>query len=359
MGVVGDETERMRTGGELTIRAGTPADLEGILALLKASLGEGQIPRDRTYWEWKHHRNPFGESPTLLALADGQIVGLRAFMRWEWSANGERIRAVRAVDTATHPDWQGKGIFSRLTRALIESVRDEGVHLIFNTPNEKSRPGYLKLGWQQVGRTDLMLRMRRPLRIAAAVAPRTRNRADPAGSQHAETTTLPRAREVLESDSSLNGFLERTTAGDRDRRLHVVTNPEYLRWRYSDVPGFQYHAVADVEGESGAAMIFRFKRQGSLRELRLCDFIVGPGARSRALARGILSRVQQSGEADYLSVMSARGAAEYGLLLRSGFLPAPRFGPILTTLPLNSLPGGVDPLRRANWRPSIGDLELF
>jgi hypothetical protein len=30
-------------------------------------------------------------------------------MRWEFVRGGEVLRAVRAVDTATDPDYQGKG----------------------------------------------------------------------------------------------------------------------------------------------------------------------------------------------------------------------------------------------------------
>ncbi len=156
----------------LQVRAGASADTDRILELVRLSLGEGVIPRAREYWEWKHHANPFGHSPVLLAEADGELVGLRVFMRWEWSAGSQRLRAVRAVDTATHPAWQGQGIFSRLTRALVQQMTDEGVHFIFNTPNEKSRPGYLKMGWRALGRTDLWIRPLHPLHLLRTLAKR-------------------------------------------------------------------------------------------------------------------------------------------------------------------------------------------
>jgi GNAT superfamily N-acetyltransferase len=185
---------------ELEIRAGTAADTDRILELVRLSLGEGTIPREREYWEWKHHRNPFGESPVLLAEAGGELVGLRVFMRWEWDAGGERLRAVRAVDTATHPAWQGKGIFSRLTKRLLEEMRREGTHFVFNTPNEKSRPGYLKMGWGAVGRVNLWIRPLRPLRVARAMlaapsgrAPRGRRSPRPPASSgaSASSATIP------------------------------------------------------------------------------------------------------------------------------------------------------------------------
>jgi hypothetical protein len=47
------------------------------------------------------------------------------------------------------------------------------------------------------------------------------------------------------------------------------------------------------------------------------------------------------------------------VLVRNGFLPAPRLGPVLTVRPLAPAQAGPDPLRPAAWQLSIGDLELF
>ncbi len=66
------------------------------------------------------------------------------------SAGRHAVRAVRAVDTATHPDHQGRGIFSTLTPTRSRRCGSRA-DLVFNTPNEKSLPGYLKMGWQIVG----------------------------------------------------------------------------------------------------------------------------------------------------------------------------------------------------------------
>src|SRR5437588_8597230 len=130
-----------------------------VLALLAASLGGGPAGRrPAEFFRWKHFRNPFGRSLMLVAEADGHIVGLRAFMRWTFVAGDSVVRAARAVDTATHPAHQGRGIFSHLTLRAIDVLRADGTQLIFNTPNEKSLPGYLKMGWSAVGVVPVRLR---------------------------------------------------------------------------------------------------------------------------------------------------------------------------------------------------------
>ena len=153
----------------MTIRAAEDSDIPSIVALLKLSLGESLMPKSEVFWRWKHIENPFGKSPVLLAFDEDKLIGVRAFMRWEWSASGKIIKAVRAVDTATHPDFHGMGIFSKLTAHLVDQCRDSGVDVIFNTPNKKSLPGYLKMGWYRVGRLPVQLnltgRLSRPKQI--------------------------------------------------------------------------------------------------------------------------------------------------------------------------------------------------
>jgi GNAT superfamily N-acetyltransferase len=343
-------------GAELSVREATAGDTDRILGLVRTSLGEGPVPRDPGFWGWKHHRNPFGESPMLLAEADGVLVGLRAFMRWEWESYGRPVPAVRAVDTATHPDWQGRGIFRTLTMSLVGRMREDGVRFVFNTPNARSRPGYLKMGWGAVGRVDLRVRPLRPFRAAAVLARRGRaaalaENAEPAWSG-------PPAAELLAPGGEVAGWLDARPT-DRDARLGVRRDARYLRWRYAEVPGFRYGVVAEIDGAEGALVAFRDKRQGALRELRVCDIVLGPGGRSRRAARALLGRIARESGADYVSAMTARGTAERRVVSRAGFLPAPRLGPILTVLPLNPVAGGVDPLGRSGWRASLGDLELF
>ena len=80
-------------------------------------------------------------------------------MRWRLTTpGGGELSCVRAVDTAVHPDFQRRGLFRSLNEAAIEIARDDGVDLVFNTPNAQSRPGYLKQGWRDVGPIGVMIR---------------------------------------------------------------------------------------------------------------------------------------------------------------------------------------------------------
>lgn len=337
---------------DLTVRPTGPEDTGRILELLRLSLGEGQIPRSREYWTWKHEANPFGASPGLVAEVDGEIVGLRVFMRWGWRAGEREVGAVRAVDTATHPEWRGRRIFTRLTLELVERLEANGsAAFVFNTPNDRSRPGYLKMGWSQVGRVSLWVRPRRPWRILRSLlakggAPRV-ERDEPGKAFPSVGRFLDRL--------GVDSFLVDSGAGDR--RLSTRRSSDYLRWRYAEIPGFDYRAIWSKE-DGGAAVIFRVRRRGDLLELRLCETLVRPGSSAQHRAGALIRKLVRAMPVDYAVAMGAPGTPERRALLRSGFLPAPRTGPILTVRPLSDRLE-PDPLRRSSWRLSIGDLELF
>jgi hypothetical protein len=69
-------------------------------------------------------------------------------MKWDFSKEGEIIHALRPVDTVTHSDYRNKGIFKKLTLDGLEKYKNN-YDLIFNTPNQNSYPGNLKMGWKK------------------------------------------------------------------------------------------------------------------------------------------------------------------------------------------------------------------
>lgn len=123
-------------------------DLDQVIKLIQKDLDPGFTQK---LFKWKHLENPFGESYGLLALDGSKIVGVRMFMYWNFlhSEDGSVIRAVRPVDTVVDKDYRGQGLFKKLTLRGLEECKTE-YDFIFNTPNENSLPGYLKMGWQKL-----------------------------------------------------------------------------------------------------------------------------------------------------------------------------------------------------------------
>lgn len=311
---------------DVRIRRSTAADRPGIFDLAQRSLGWKGDERDREFFEWKHDLNPAGQSPAWVGEIDGEIVGFRTMQRWVFrSEDRTPMHLVRAVDTATHPDHQGKGIFRRLTMAAVEALTLEGTDAVFNTPNSSSRPGYLKMGWSIVGRPTLWVHPQTPATVVRML------RARVAAEKWSEPVDVgvPAADALAEmSESSL-------TTRPRSGRIGPHPTIDSLRWRYSFEP-LHYRAV-EVRG--GAAIV-RVRRRGPLREVALCEWL-SPTTDPRGLRR----LVQSCG--DYLVAV--------GLGPRHGLVPLPRQGPVVTWRPLAR--AGVPTLSDVDF--ALGDLELF
>jgi GNAT superfamily N-acetyltransferase len=336
----------------IEVRSYREADEPAVLELLRATLGSGPGDwRSPEFFRWKHERNPFGRSFMLVAEVGERIVGLRAFMRWRFESGDRIIRAVRAVDTATHPEFQRMGIFSRLTKRALEDLRGE-TDLVFNTPNTRSGPGYLKLGWRQVGRITISARVRRPLRFLRGL------RSARAGRPTPQASSIPvqaePAGEALADVDQVSTLLER--AGVPDDRLATPRDPAFLRWRYGDAPMLDYRAVRELQGGRLVGLaIFRVRPRGQLWQCSIADVVVGEG--DVRTARRLLRRAAAAAPVDYAALRVPSGSDAARAAGRSGFLPTP--GGL--TFVVNPLAEGLtpDPTDRRSWALSLGDLEVF
>jgi GNAT superfamily N-acetyltransferase len=351
------------TGPELVVRPFAPSDQPAVIALLMSSMGGGPAGViTEEFFHWKHVANPFGVSPGLVALDQDKIVGVRLFLRWELHAAGVRLRAVRAVDTATHPSFQGRGIFRRLTLDLLHQLEGAGeVELVFNTPNSSSRPGYLKMGWCEVGTLPVRLGVLRPIRFVtgvrtAAAATATATSA-PTSSPTEVGRPLPPSpyesaeRVMTEWGRQVDELIEES---EKPAGFHTPQSANYLRWRYGQAPGLDYRCiVAESAGRLDGVAFGRLRRRGRLSELTLAEVIVRPGDHRAA---GRLLRAARRSGADHVTLLTTTPELRHAARL-TGFITAPGHGLGLTANPRRRLP--LDPCEVDSWHLSLGDLEVF
>ena len=310
----------------ITTRALTDEDVEPFLELMRVSLGETRLlGRTLELFWWKHFDNPFGRSIALLAEADDRVVGLRTMMRWDLStADGQTLRCVRPVDTATHPDYQRRGIFRRLTEEALDIARDQDIDLVFNTPNEKSGAGYLSMGWSEVGPVGAMVR--------------------PSWRAVSGKSPSPQPPQFLDDPTPAwpLAVADRAPVG-----LRTLRTPQYLMWRFAGHPTARYHQVA---GKDSVAVVRSNIRNGR-RELIVADVY---GDRPSSALR----RAAHRARAHYAGTWFSPGAPERTAAIRSGYLPVPGVSPLtLMGRPLGGLE--VDWADMRTWDLSISDLELL
>lgn len=311
------------------IREGTDADIGQILAVLRRALGETPLLR-RTpeLFRWKHHDNPFGRSVVLVAESGDRVVGVRAMMRWELrTRGGEMVRCLRPVDTATDPEYTRRGIFRNLTMSALEIARTEGVQLVFNTPNPRSAPGYLDMGWAEVGW------------IGGLVRPRFGPAAHP--------KTDPPPPDDLVAD--VEAFVPTPRADRPPLGLRTARSPQYWEWRFNRHPTARYGWVAQPGGDGGAVVRAAVRRGRS--ETSISDLLGG-------FAGEAVRRVVARSRARYVATWFSPGTPERRAAIRAGLLPVPGLRTLrLLALPLTPL--DLEVHRMESWDLATSDLELL
>jgi len=322
----------------MIIRNATADDLSSIVTLLKASLGETLVPKSEALWRWKHEDNPFGASYVLLAELDNQLIGLRAFLQWKWQNKNGIYKTVRAVDTATHPNHQGKGLFKKLTLQAVADCKHDGVDFVFNTPNEKSRPGYLKMGWVDQGPMPISIKPVRPVSILI-------NKLK--GITASDESHLP-----IADWNILTGLPE--IISHTDRHLQTIVSKAYVHWRYAINPLLAYSFITD---HKSYLLVYRMKSQGSIRECRIADVFALHASVDYQDLRKQFRKMLALQKADVASISHAnfqRWKSSFGAL----FIKMK--GPLVTLKQLAIDDVGFQNVKmNSAWNYSIGDMELF
>ena len=314
----------------MEVREATEKNIPAILAVLKASLGEVSSRKTEDVWRFKHVDNPFGKSLVLVAVEDGEIIGVRAFMRWEWQQKKKINKCYRAVDTATHPEHQGKGVFKKLTLKAIAIAKEENGDFIFNTPNEQSLPGYLKMGWEKVGQLRVKIKPTLPFYwlFKGALSYSVKKNID---------------------DAEIEKLCESWNDSNKDEgKIFTPKTAAYLAWRYED-NALQDYEVYSAEGFYVAGYV---KKRKYLKELRIVEIIAEDTKSYKEAHKVVKTWIKKFG-ATFVSISD--NATLFNKIKLSG-----NFGPVLTVRKLNVPENEYRSLLNLQaFKYTLGDLELF
>lgn len=178
------------------------SDIPAVVQLIKEGLDDTYT---ESFFRWKHVQNPFGQSFGFLVEDEGTIIGLRMFMFWKFIKDKQKKTAIRPVDTVVDKKYRGKGLFKKLTLKGIEMCKGR-FDFVFNTPNENSLPGYLKMGWNLLEDSpDIKMGLLNPF------------------SKRTKIQEIEKESFDLQKDY-----------GSANLMWHTNKTGEYLQWRYKD-----------------------------------------------------------------------------------------------------------------------------
>ncbi|MDA9858383.1 GNAT family N-acetyltransferase [Rubripirellula sp.] len=341
----------MKIASYSTDRAGEVAEL------LNAGLANKLVGvRDAEYWAWKHEQNPFGRSFMLLAEIDGRLAGVRAFMRWQFEQDQQIIHAAKPVDSVTHPDFQRRGIFSKLTLEACDLAAEHGIQFLFNTPNKQSTPGYLKLGWRIAGELPVHGKVLHPVR-ATGRAVRWKCTSGIVPPPTAYFRKQPTHASSILGDPRLGQLLSRRQPSKG--QLETLRSQAFLEWRYGAHPHIDYYAefvegAGDIgEKQFEGVLFYRTNFRGGMLEIMIDDLIIRDTA-DHQVVHQLLKKLKQTTRSDYWVTQCDPKVSCYDDLRSARFfrIPKKRIGLAVRPLQANETVPQIE-----RWSLCFGDLE--
>ncbi len=334
---------------DLSISVSEEWDRESILAFLKSAQdSHGIAYRGQDWFKWKFRDSPYG--PAIISVARdtaGNIAGGVAYGRWRLKYGEEIIEAGVSYETFVHPDYRRRGLFVALADAAARRAEEAGAELLFNFPNPASRPGFLKLGWKDMGGIQTWIRPQSPLSVGRAVI---RNKGLSLGPLVPEKAYSPSL------ENQMPKWLTRAISTGREGVLVSARSWNLFHWRYFSFPTNRYE-VAQF-GEYGC--IYRHGVRGGVSEAQIMDILptdpLNPASPKASAIRGLVKHIARRGKYGAVSLITTPGTACASRLPWAGFVRVPNRASFLC-LPLSSRLNGIASNRQ--WSLTATDIHTF
>lgn len=139
-----------------TVREATRADDHELAELFREVFG---FDRGAEHAHWKFRCNPAGDPVIAIAEAEGRIVGQYALWPTPLRLDQAIVQGAQSLDTMTHPDYRGQGMFTVLAEECMNYAAARGIQALYGFPNENSQPGFIRrLDWDHTGEIPMWFR---------------------------------------------------------------------------------------------------------------------------------------------------------------------------------------------------------
>jgi GNAT superfamily N-acetyltransferase len=118
---------------------------------------------------WRYRDNPSGQVVGTDAWDGERLAAHYVTCATEAVIDGTPTRGLLSLNTATDPEYQGRGLFTRLAEATYEAGRAAGYAFVIGVANANSTPGFLRrLAFQHVAPLQAGVLLRAPRRFEPA-----------------------------------------------------------------------------------------------------------------------------------------------------------------------------------------------
>lgn len=128
----------------------TPDQLAAYSGLLTEVFGAAKF--SPAALAWRYRDNPAGAVVGADAWDGDRLAAHYVTCPVEARIDGAPVRGLLSLNTATHPAYQGRGLFTQVAQAAFEQGAAAGYQFVIGVANANSTPGFLRrLAFQNVG----------------------------------------------------------------------------------------------------------------------------------------------------------------------------------------------------------------
>ena len=268
----------------IIIREYNTKDIDQIIELNQRVFSKQEhfeIKRDRVWFEWKNLKNPFGESIIIVSENENkEIVGSRIFWAWKFKIRMNEFLAYQPIDTVVDPNYQGKGLFYKMTKKALDIALEKNSSFIFNFPNQNSLPGNLNLGWSYVSKLIWYVKIKNPGYVF---------------NQNKQAESLSDLKNYKITEEKIKDIKFKDNF---DGKVKATKSFSFIKWRYIDHPFFNYGIITYKKNKKEICGIFSINNIGNYREMFVVD-IIG----DYRLIEGLLKKVNEAAKEFNVSVV--------------------------------------------------------
>jgi GNAT superfamily N-acetyltransferase len=118
-------------------------DMAALASLFSAVWPSAEHLRE-PYLKWLYADNPSGPVIGMNAWSNGLLVAHYAVVPIRAVLDGTEVNAALSLNTAVHPEHQGRGLFTTLASETYSRAKLKGVDHIIGVANANSTPGFIK-----------------------------------------------------------------------------------------------------------------------------------------------------------------------------------------------------------------------
>jgi GNAT superfamily N-acetyltransferase len=241
---------------------------------------------------WFNFKHPYYDARAYVAeeKSTKRIASSICMLPFRYRVGGATTMVSLATGGATHPDFRGLGLFTRISQILVQQENRFGITCGIGYPNAAALPLHVAAGWLVPGQLSLF-----------------------------EKRGFERSAEILQPVERFDErykVLYEEAAQDFDF-IHVKDH-RVLNWRYKQRPGVEYYCFEVGRSQLDGFIVLKKFKQSEVRKTHIVDFL----ARTEQSAHHLISVAEQFAEGSDLLNLWMWPQSPYESFFRSrGFQP--------------------------------------